>query len=182
MAFSFNKLCSNVIPAGKYKVQVTDIKFRTTGTGETSRDISVTYTISEGPMAKRVLTDTVFEKSFSFRLKPFLVAAKVDTAKEFSSADELYNYGMKEAKGKFMLIDITVRPYNGKEYNNVDNWTPISDSTTTSDDVLNSFDIEPDIKATVPANAAPKTADVKAEDAEPELDISLDDLDEDTPF
>ena len=55
MSFSFNKICSNVIPEGTYKVQVTDVKFKTSSTGETSNDLVVHLTIVDGACAKRVV-------------------------------------------------------------------------------------------------------------------------------
>jgi hypothetical protein len=147
MAFNFNKLCSNVIPVGKYKVQVTDIKFKANSMGESSKDIVVNYTIVDGPAAKRTLMDTIYEKSFSFRLKPFLTACKVDLNREFTTAEELYKYGFAAAKNKIILMDITVRTYNGKEYNNVDNWYPLPDSSTSSEDVLKDFGVDATMKA-----------------------------------
>lgn len=164
MAFNFNKLCSNTIPTGKYKVQVTDVKFKANSAGESAKDVVVNYTIVDGPLAKRTLMDTIFEKSFSFRLKPFLTACKVDLNREFATAEELFNYGFKEAKGKIILIDVVVKAYNGKDYNNVDTWYPLPDSSTSSDEVLKEFGTSPVMKA----EAQP----VEDEDLlEPELNI-----------
>ena len=44
MGYSFNKVCSSVLPKGTYKVQITDIKFKTSSTGISSNDMVVHYT------------------------------------------------------------------------------------------------------------------------------------------
>lgn len=188
MAYSFNKICSNLIPTGKYKVQVTDVKFKTNSTGESSKDIVVTYTIVDGPLAKKTIQDTIYEKAFSFRLKPFLTACKIDMAREFATIEELYNYGIKEAQGKIILIDVTIRTYNGKEYNNVAAMYPLPGSTTSSADVLESFDVAPSVRAEVSVkDFAEETIStpVSKEDEEPSLEATMDDIDldsEDSPF
>lgn len=174
MSFSFDKVCSNIIPVGKYKAQVTDVKFRTNSLGETSKDLAITLTIVDGAYNKRVVIDNIVEKAFSFRLKPFLTACKVDMAKEFATAEELYNYGMKEAKDKIVLIDLKIRTYNGKDYNNVDQYYPLPDSTTTSDEVLKEFDVEPTVKAEKPATDSILSIE------EPQLDIDI--SDDELPF
>lgn len=176
MAYSFDKLCSNLIPQGKYKVQVTDLSFRTKPTGEASRDIGVKYTILEGKCAKRVLLDTIFEKTFSFRLKPFLVACGVDTGKEFVTQDELYEYAMKAAKGKNIMIDVVIKVYNGKEYNNISNFYPLPGSTVKADDVVKAMNVNPEVKAEAPK--ADKPAAAPAPEAEPNVDV----VDDDLPF
>lgn len=185
MSVSFEKICSNLIPTGKYKVQVTDIKFRLAATGEPSKDMMVTYTIVDGPCAKRTIVDTIYEKSFGFRLKPFLTACKVDLSREFATADELYHYGLATAKNKIILIDIGTRTYNGKEYNQISDFYPLPDSTVSFDDVMESFGDVPDVKG---ESAAP-VLDGKVEEemnipeeAEPELDVNLDTGDIDNPF
>lgn len=139
MAFSFNKLCSNVIPEGVYKAQITDIKFKTSATGETSNDLQIHLTIVEGVFAKKVIIDTIYEKAFSFRLKPFLTACGVDMHKEFASAKELYEYGIRAAKGKTVLVTVIVKPYNGVDYNNVKDYAMLPGSTTSIDDVMMEF-------------------------------------------
>jgi hypothetical protein len=139
MSINFNSICSNIIPAGTYKAVVTDAKFRMSATGEASKDIVVTYTIAEGPMAKRTLMDTIYEKAFSFRLRPFLQACKVDMNREFASAEDLFQYGLKEAKGKTLTIEIGVRAYNGRDYNDVKSWSPLAGSTVSVEDVLKDF-------------------------------------------
>lgn len=178
MAFNFDKLCSNLIPTGKYKVQVTDVKFKTNSLGECSKDIAITYTIAEGAYAKKTIADTIYEKAFSFRLKPFLVACKVDTTREFATAEEMFKFGLKEAKNKIVLIDIGTRLYNGKEYNQVTNVYPIADSSVTAEDVAADFGDIPDLSGTI--SSSKEAPAMKAE--EPTLDIDLDITDEDLPY
>lgn len=139
MAFSFNKVCSNTIPAGTYKVQISDIKFKTSGTATSGNDMVVHYVIVDGPYAKRTLIDTLYEKAFSFRLRPFLKAVGVDMNREFSTARELYEYGIKEATGKTLMVTVTIRTYNGNEYNNITDFIPLPGSTTSEEDVLAEF-------------------------------------------
>lgn len=139
MAFSFNKVCSNTIPAGTYKVQISDIKFKTSGTSTSGNDMVVHYVIVDGPYAKRTLVDTLYEKAFSFRLKPFLKAVGVDMNREFATAKELYEYGIREATGKILMVTVTVRTYNGNEYNNIQDFIPLPGSTTSEEDVLAEF-------------------------------------------
>lgn len=138
--FSFNKICSNVIPAGTYKAEITEIKFKTSSTGESLNDLQVKYTILEGAYAKRILAETISEKAFSFKLKPFLTACQIDMNREFNTAKELYEYGIRAAKGKIINIDVVVKPYNGVDYNNVNNYSPLPSSTTSVEDVMAEFD------------------------------------------
>lgn len=183
MAHSFDKLCSNLIPTGKYKVQVTDAKFRTNSLGECSKDMVINYTILEGPYAKRTLMDAIYEKTFSFRLKPFLTACKIDTAREFATADEMFKFGLTSAKSKIIMIDVGIRTYNGKEYNQVTNWYPIAGSTTTAAEVLNTFNEEPSIKGVSIEDAAEEVViGVPLQTKEPELDIDLSINEDDLPF
>lgn len=173
---SFNEICSNLIPAGKVKAQVTDLKFKTSATGEASNDIIVTYTIAEGPHAKKVLTETLYEKAASFRLKPFLVACKVDMNRQFATKEELYQFGLKEAKGKIIMIEIGIKTYNGKEYNEIKDFSPLPDSTTTADDALKEFDAVPEVKAegasVVKDDVLPESLGGNASaDAMPELSV-----------
>ena len=188
MTYSFNKICSNLIPAGKYKVQVTDVKFKTNTTGESTKDIAITYTIVDGPFAKKTVLDTIYEKAFSFRLKPFLMACKIDMAREFATAEEMYNYGLKEAKGKIVMIDLAVRAYNGNDYNNVTSVYPLPGSTTSSTDVLKNFNVEPSVRANVDINDICETnisTPKEDEDKEPSLEADTNDIniDDDTnPF
>lgn len=181
MAYNFDKLCSNLIPTGKYKAQVTDVKFKTNSLGECSKDIAVIYTIVEGAYAKKTIADTIYEKAFSFRLKPFLVACKVDTAREFPTAEEMFKFGLKEAKNKIVTIDIGVRAYNGKDYNQVTNVYPLAGSTVTAEDVAADFGDIPDLGGTSAGSSGFETIEpVKAD--EPSLDIDLNISEEDLPF
>lgn len=182
MGFSFNDLCSNLLPSGRVKAQVTDIKFKVSPTGEASNDIVVNYTIAEGASAKRVLTDTLYEKAASFRLKPFLVACKVDMNRQFATKEELYQFGLKEAKGKFIMIDIGVKTYNGKQYNEITNYYPLPDSSTTADEALAEFGASEvkteSVIADVKEDALPESLGGSVEDM-PSLDI---DESTDSPF
>jgi hypothetical protein len=177
MSFSFKSVCSNLIPVGKYKVQVTDMKFAAGG----SKNILVTLTILEGPYAKRVHIETIPEKAYSFRLMPVLKACKVDVDREFATAEELYKFGFASAKGKTIMIDMGIRTYNGQEYNNVSDFSPLPDSTVSTSDVAKLFDEDPEVKSTTFADSSTKieAATAPAND-EPELDIDLSDLD--SPF
>lgn len=139
MAYSFNKLLSNILPAGTYKVVVDDAKFKSGKMGEETNDIFVVFKVIEGPYAKRNVLHTIYEKAFSFRLPGFLKAAKVDMGREFATSKELYAYGIKEAKGKVMQIEVGVRTYNGNDYNDVLKFIPSTSSTTTAEDVAKQF-------------------------------------------
>jgi len=171
MAFSFNKICSNLIPVGKYKVNVTDVSFRTKPTGEASKDIGIRYTIVDGPHKNKTVLDTIFEKSFSFRLKPWLQACGIDCGREFATQEELYAYAMKQAKGKTIMVDIVIKTYNGKEYNNISNFYPLPGSKVSAEEVV--------------AEMEGKPVDVKTP-AEPQVAVNDDDddgiKDDDLPF
>ena len=185
MAYSFRKLCSNLIPTGKYKAQITDVKFKTNSLGECSKDILVVYTIIEGEYAKKTVMDTIYEKAYDFRLMPFLTACKVDVNREFATAEEMFKFGLKEAKNKIVMIDISVKTYNGKDYNNITNIYPIAGSTVTAEDVAADFGDIPDLAGNTLVIPEEKTS-VFAEPAmkadEPALDIDLNISDEDLPF
>lgn len=174
MGFSFNKICSNTIPKGTYKAQVTNIEFKSSSTKNESYDMEVTYTIAEGAYAKRVIKDFMSEKAFSFRLKPFLTAIGADLNREFDSARDLYNYGISTAKGKFVMLEVGTRMYNGNEYNNVTNWAPLPGSTTTADDVLSAFATTPDLTPEKPTLS--DIPDISADEPTAEID------DNDLPF
>ncbi len=143
MGFSFKKVCSNVIPVGTYKAQITDIKFKESSDKATHYNMEVHYAISDGPYAKRTVIDTIYEKAFAFRLKPFLTAIGADLNREFETAKELYDYGIRQAKGKFVMLEVGIRTYNGNEYNEVKGWSPIPSSSTTAEDVMAEFDVNP---------------------------------------
>lgn len=180
MGFSFNKICSNVLPVGTYKVQITDIKFKTSGTGASSYDLQVTYVVADGPCAKRTLIDTIYEKAASFRLKPFLTACGVDTAKEFASIKELYDYGIREAKGKFLMVEVTTRTYNGNQYNDIKSFAPLPGSTTSPEEVLKAFAFDTDVQPEI-VPAKPTVADIPEVPTieEPKINIDLGDDDSD---
>lgn len=177
MAFSFNDLCSNLIPDGRVKAQVTDLKFKVTATGESSNDIQVTFTIVEGPAAKKVHTETLYEKAASFRLKPFLVACKVDMNRQFATKEELYQFGLKEAKGKIIMIDIGHKTYNGKDYNEIKEFLPLPGSTSTADEALAEFGAT-EVKSEVKIASAPVTSEAAVLDDIPELDV----VEDESPF
>ena len=150
MGFSFKKVCSNVVPVSTYKAQITEIKFKESGDKSTQYNMEVHYAIADGPYAKRTLIDTIYEKAFAFRLKPFLTAIGADLNREFETAKELYDYGIRQAKGKFVMLEVGIKTYNGNEYNEVKGWAPIPSSTTTAEDVMAEFGVNP-------AEVLPKT-------------------------
>lgn len=193
MAFSFNRYCSDNLPAGKYKAVVTAAKFRMGADGGATKDIAVTYTVAEGTYAKRVFSDTIFEKAHSFRLRPFLQACGVDISREFNSMEEMFQYGMKEVVGKTIMVDVSIRTYNGREYNNVDGWSALPGSTTGVDDVLAEFGEDPTVKAetSVTTNdpkaeaklkAAKKAEAAPTAEAPAEPKLSFDVAEDDLPF
>ena len=139
--FSFDKICSNIVPKGIYKVVVEEIKFKVVD-GNTTNDMQVHYRIVDGPCKGRPVVETISEKTFSFKLKPFLKAVGVDTAREFASAKELYAYGIKESKGKTLMITVNINTYNGNEYNQVAEYTPLPGSTTSAADVVAELGLE----------------------------------------
>lgn len=173
MGFSFSKLCANTIPVGTYKAQITDIKFKESNDHSTQYNMEVHYVVSDGPFAKRTFIDTIYEKAFSFRLKPFLNAVGIDMAREFATAKELYDYGVREAKGKFLMVDLGIRTYNGNEYNEVKGWAPLASSSTTAEDVLKEFATSPEALP-----KAPKLDDLPdpVGDMEPVAEVAADDF------
>lgn len=177
MSYSFKTLCSNLIPVGKYKAVVTDMKFAAGG----SKNILVTLTFVEGPYAKRVHIETISEKAYSFRLMPLLKACKVDINREFKTAEELYKFGFTSAKSKIIMIDMGIRSYNGQEYNNVTDFSPIPDSTVSVEEVATAFGEDPEVKGVpldgmfeVETNTPDNT---KTSTDEPKLDVDLTDMD-----
>jgi hypothetical protein len=167
-------VCSNTIPKGTYKAQITEIKFKTSSSSETSYDMEVSYTIAEGAFAKRVVKDFMSEKAFSFRLKPFLTAIAADLNREFDSVRELYEYGIATAKGKFVMVEIGTRTYNGNEYNNIVTWAPLPGSSTSVDDVLNEFKSSPELTPDKPTIS--DIPSFGADEAEPVAEVSDDDM------
>lgn len=150
MGVSFNKLCSNVVPNGTYKAQLTEIKFRTGASGVPTKDILTTWTILEGPLAKKTVSETIRESAYSFKLKPLLTATGVDLNREFATETELLNYGIRESKGKIATIEVTTREYNGALYNNIKSMSPLAGSTTTAAEVLAEFDTAPELQSEKP--------------------------------
>lgn len=182
MSYSLKSLCSNLIATGKYKAVVTDMKFAAGG----SKSIQVTLTIAEGPYAKRVHIETIPEKAYSFRLMPVLKACKVDVDREFATAEEMYKFAFVACKGKTVMIDMGVRTYNGQEYNNVTDFSPLPDSTVSADEVAASFGENPEVKGSTTIADMVEEETVLHSDAseavseeEPSLDI---DLDVESPF
>lgn len=180
MSFSFKSLCSNLIPVGKYKAQVTNIKFASGG----SKNVLVSLTIMEGPYAKRVHVETIPEKAYSFKLMPLLKACKVDVEREFATADELFKFGFANAKMKIINIDMGIRTYNGQEYNNVSDFSPLSDSTTSADEVAAEFGENPTVSGSfldeIDEGVSGGENATEAPVNEPELDVNLDDIE--SPF
>lgn len=157
MGFSFDKVCNNNLPKGSYKVSVEDIKFKTSSTGEATNDMQVHYRVTDGPFKGKTLMETISEKAFSFKLKPFLKAVGVDTAREFATAKELYAYGIKESKGKTLMIDVSIKTYNGNEYNQVDGYAALPGSTTSAADVVAELGLD---EVSVNVQAARPTIDM----------------------
>lgn len=180
MSYSFKSVCSSLIPVGKYKAQVTDIKFAAGG----SKNVLVTFTIAEGPYAKRVHTENISEKAYSFRLMPLLKACKVDVDREFGTAEELFKFGFASAKGKTVMIDMAIRSYNGQDYNNVSDYSPLPDSTVSAGEVTEAFGKEPNVTGISLEGMVEEETNVNddgslKEPSEPSLDV---DLDIETPF
>ena len=176
MAFSFNNVCRNTLPAGTYEVQISEVKIKGKPEQGVNYNLEVHYTVTKGAYAKRTLIDTIFEKSFSFRLKPFLGAVGVDFNREFDTAAELYEYGAKMAKGKCIIVEVGERTYNGNVYNEVKTWAPLPSSTTSVEDVMAEFATNPNVM-----RKAPRIEDIaipESDDFAPIADI----VDEDLPF
>lgn len=150
MAFSFSNVCRNVLPAGTYEVQISEIKIKEDAGKGAHFNLEVHYVVTKGAYAKRTIIDTIFEKSFSFRLKPFLTALGIDLNREFETAKELYEYGIRAAKGKSLMAEISINIYNGNEYNNIKTWAPLPSSTTSMDDVMAEFGTSPEVMPKAP--------------------------------
>ena len=180
MSYSFKTVCSNLVPVGTYKAQVTDIKFAAGG----SKNVLVTLTIAEGAYAKRTQIETIGEKAYSFRLMPLLKACKVDVDREFATAEELFKFGFSAAKGKFLTITMGTRTYNGTEYNTVTDFAPLADSTVSADEVTASFGENPQVNAAPVLDGNVDEEIIIPEDVpaanEPSLDINTDDIE--SPF
>ena len=182
---SFNDLCTNTLPEGVYKVQVTDITIKKSAKDAETNDLVVHYMITEGPLAKKTLVDTIYEKSFSWRLKPFLEACGIDLNREFATTKELFEYCVSNVKGKVIMIELGTRMYNGAKYNNINKFSPLPGSTTSADEVanlVNKLGIG-DVPTSLIVNETPITSPKDNEDvvAEPKVDFSLN-LDDESIF
>lgn len=173
MAYSFGGLCSNAVPKGTYKAVIEKMEFVPSAKDASIYNAKVTFRISEGVHAKRVILDTI-STAFASKLASFLKAAGVDMAKEFASMNEMYAYGIKAAVGKSVMLDVSIRKYNGNDYNQVDDYKPLPGSTTSAADVLAAFggEVTPEVQPAKPTIADVSAADVASE--EPTLDIDLD--------
>lgn len=162
--FSLRSLAAKdkeLIPEGVYDVVVDKAEFATSKVGASSNIIKVTYKITTGEFAGRVLFDNIGEKAYSFRLMPLLSACGVDLDREFSTAQEVYNFGINAIKGKPVRVEVIHREYNGKTYPNVKSVLAVSTSTTSSTEVDSLFSknvdsLEGPASAPAPTIEAPK--------------------------
>ena len=177
MGYSWKKVLSNVLPVGTYKAQITSINFKTSSTGVATNDMVVHYTVTEGPYAKKTLTETISEKAFSFKLRPFLKAVGADMDREFETAAELYNYGIKASAGKIIMIEVGIRTYNGTDYNQINEYRPLPGSMTSSEEVLAEFETSPELRPEKPTVADVPSLDDAGE--APSIGVETDD---DLPF
>lgn len=179
MGFSFKGLCTNVVPKGTYKSTIEKMEFVPSKNDASVYNAKVTFRINEGTYAKRTVLDTI-STAFASKLSSFLTAAGVDMNKEFTSMAELYTFGIKAAVGKAVMIDVSIRKYNGQDYNQVDDYKPLPGSTTSAAEVLAAFNTD-EVKTEIPEPEKPTVADIPTlddtgNDAEPSLDINLDDV------
>ena len=177
MGYSFKNLLTNVVPKGTYKATVEKMEFVPSAKDPSIYNAKVTVRITEGTQAKRTVLDTI-STAFPTKLSTFLKAAGVDMAKEFATMQEMYAYGIKAAIGKTVMIDVSIRKYNGNDYNQVDDYKPLPGSTTSAADVLASFG---DVEGVEVAPEKPTLEDLEAvnttsETEEPSIDINLDDV------
>lgn len=175
MAFSFNKLLVSLVPNGTYKAEVSKVEFVQSKNNAEQYNCKITLTIKEGTYAKRTVLDTI-STAYISKFKQFLQAAKVDLNKEFSTINELFNAGVKAATSKELMIKVSSKTYNGNDYNQVDEYTPISGSTTTAAEVLKEFTLnsEPEVKPEITVTEVEKPAEAApVADAEPQIDIDL---------
>lgn len=177
MAFSFNNVCRNTLPAGTYEVQINEVKIKCDPAKGVMNNLEVHYVVSKGSYAKRTLVDTIHEKAFSFRLKPFLTAVGVDFNREFDTAKEMYEYCAAIAKGKTILVEVGERTYNGNVYNEVKSWSPMPSSTTSVEDVMSEFNTIPDAMP-----KAPRIDDLPMPSFDGDYAPIAEIVDEDLPF
>lgn len=151
MGFSFRTFTGNgVWNPGRYRMNISDIKRKTSGTEADEFDLMVIYRCTEGPMKGKTIPDTMYRKSFGFRLLPFLTALGLDTNREFSTVDALMDYGIKAAIGREVYVDLQNREYNGNKYNDIKTWAAVPTSVSTTADVLAEFNIkEEDVQTAI---------------------------------
>ena len=142
MSFNLKGICSNLLPGGTYKVVIDSVDFQIGAGGVKTKNLQVRGVISGGTFDKRTFSDVISEKAFSFRLQPFVTAIGGDMNREFATEAEMFTYLFKIAKGKTVMATLEIRTYNGKEYNNVKDYTPLPSSTVSTEDVLKDFGIE----------------------------------------
>lgn len=171
MSFSLKSLCSNVLPAGTYKVVVEDIKLKVVE-GVTTSDIQVNYRVTEGSQKGKGIIDTIYESAFSFRLSPFAQAAGLDMNRQFTKKEEVLDYIIKSAKGAVLMVEVIIKNYNGNDYNNIKSFAALPGSSTTTDEVLKELNLE-EIKGEKPhLDDLPfNTEDTKEPDIEPTIDV-----------
>lgn len=141
MSFSLKSLCSNVLPAGTYKVVVEDIKQKVVE-GVTTSDLQINYRVTEGSQKGKGIVETIGEAAFNFKLAPFAKAAGLDFDREFATKDELLAYTIKAAKSAVIMVEVVVKVYNGNEYNNIKSYSALPGSSTTADEVLKELNLE----------------------------------------
>lgn len=176
MPFCFKNICSNLLPAGTYKVIIESVDFRTGIGGAKTKDLQIRGVISGGTCDRRSFSDIINEKAFNFRLQPFVTAIGMDMSREFTTETEMFTYLFKQAKGKVVMATVEIKTYNGKEYNNVKDYTSLPSSTVSAKDVVDDFDIPVESTLNTPASKIdPATNDFPTVSA-------TEDTDEDIPF
>lgn len=176
--YSFKGLCTNVVPKGTYKTTIEKMEFVPSAKDPSVYNARVTLRITEGTHAKKTILDTI-STAFPSKLQAFLKSAGVDMNKEFATMQEMYAYGIKAGVGKVVMVDVSIRKYNGNDYNQIDDYKPLPGSTTSAADVAAAFGEIDDVNMEV----APEKATIEDLDAttndngeEPALDINLDDV------
>ena len=97
-------------------------------------------------------------------------------SREFTTEAEMFTYLFKQAKGKIVMATVEIKTYNGKEYNNVKDYTALPSSTVSAKDVVEDFDIPVETALNTPASKLdPAGNDFPTVSA-------TDDTDEDIPF
>lgn len=142
MSVSLKSLCSNILPAGTYKVIVEDIKYKNVE-GVTTSDLQVYYRVTEGSKKGSSLVETIGEQTFNFKLAPFAKATGLDMNREFPTTKELLDYVIKSAKSAVLMVEVIIKTFNENDYNNIKSYIALPGSSTTAEDVLADFNIEP---------------------------------------